>query len=282
MILVFGKNGQVATEFKRFKDVMCIGRDKVDLKDPFTCSQAIKNILPQAVINTAAYTAVENAEKEEKIATAINSEAPAAMAMACLELNIPLIHISTDYVFDGNKKSGWLPNDLANPLNAYGRTKLAGEKAIIKSGVTYVILRTSWIISAHGSNFLKTMIKLAETHDNLNIVNDQIGGPTPANDVAKACLTIAKILIKHPEKSGVYHFSGKPNVSWNTLASKIFEVSKQKVVVKPILTSEYKTMLKRPLNSRLDCSTTKTKFGIVRPDWRIGIKQILKDLEIIS
>jgi len=282
MILVFGKTGQVATELKRLNGVMALGRDDVDLLDPPACAAAIREHTPKAVINAAAYTAVDRAEDEEHIATVINGDAITAMATACAKLGIPLVHISTDYVFKGTGNTPFSPDDAPEPLNAYGRSKLAGEIGIRESAAVYAILRTSWVISSHGVNFVKTMLRLSETRDELNVVADQIGGPTPAGDIAAVCLQIAEQLAEDPAKSGTYHFSGAPDVSWSELATELFSQAGRYVAVTPISTAEYPTRAQRPLNSRMDCRVTEQVFGITRPNWRDGIKQILKDLEVNS
>ena len=282
MILVFGKTGQVATELQRVSGVMALGREDVDLSESKACAAAIHEHAPKAVINAAAYTVVDRAEVEERLATVINGDAPTAMAKACAELGIPLVHISTDYVFNGRGNTPYRPEDATEPQNAYGRSKLAGEIGIRESGVVYAILRTSWVVSAHGANFVKTMLRLSDTRDALNVVADQIGGPTPARDIAKACLQIANQLIQDTTKLGTYHFSSAPDVSWAEFASKIFAQAGRTVTVTPISTAEYPTPAKRPLNSRMDCHSTEQVFGIKRPNWQDGLKEILKDLEEIS
>ena len=280
MILVFGKTGQVAAELQRLGDIVALGRDQADLSDPQACADAIRAHAPRAVINAAAYTAVDQAEEEEALATLINGDAPTEMARACAKLGIPLIHISTDYVFDGTGERPWQPHDPIAPRNAYGRSKLAGENGIRDSGAVHAILRTSWVVSAHGSNFVKTMLRLSETRDALNVVADQIGGPTPARDIAAACLQMLEQLIKDPSKSGTYHYSGAPDVSWADFARAIFDQSGKDITVTPISTTDYPTPAKRPLNSRMDCSATEQVFGIARPDWRDGLKMILQDIEV--
>jgi dTDP-4-dehydrorhamnose reductase len=279
MILVFGKTGQVATELQSFKDVIAIGRDQADLSRPSTCAEAIQRYKPRAVINAAAYTAVDKAESEEGLANTINGDAPGAMASACAELDIPLVHISTDYVFDGTGIKPWSVTDTSNPQNAYGRSKLKGEKAIKASGCLYAILRTSWVVSSHGNNFVKTMLRLSETRDRITVVDDQIGGPTCARDIAQTCLSIAEQLIQDPSKSGIYHYSGQPNVSWCQFANAIFEQMDCKTSANPIPTTEYPTPALRPLNSRLDCEAIQKTFGITRPFWRDGLVEILRHLE---
>jgi len=280
MILVFGKTGQVATELQRLGNVVALGRDQADLSDPAACSNAIRAHAPRAVINAAAYTAVDRAEGEEVLASIINGDAPTAMAQACVDLGIPLIHISTDYVFAGTGDAPWQPDDPTAPQNAYGRSKLAGEIGIRDSGAVHAILRTSWVVSAHGANFVKTMLRLSDMHDALNIVADQIGAPTPARDIAAACLQIVEQLIADPSKSGTYHYSGAPDVSWANFARASFELAGRAVTVTPIPTTDYPTPAKRPLNSRMECGATERAFGIPRPDWREGLNMILQELEV--
>ena len=259
---------------------MCIrDRDQADLLNPSSCAEAIWQYKPRAVINAAAYTAVDKAESEENLANTINGDAPGAMASTCADLDIPLVHISTDYVFDGSGVTPWSVTDTPNPKNAYGRSKLKGEHAIKASGCVYAILRTSWVVSAHENNFVKTMRRLSETRDRITVVNDQIGGPTCARDIAKTCISIAEQLIQDQSKSGIYHYSGQPNLSWCELANAIFEQMDCKTIASPIPTAEYLTPARRPLNSRLDCKATQDTFGIARPFWRDGIKEILRDLE---
>ncbi|OOY30186.1 dTDP-4-dehydrorhamnose reductase [Thioclava sp. F36-6] len=281
MILVFGQTGQVAQELQRLvPDAEFLGRNRVDLRDPGAAAEAIREAKPEAVINAAAYTAVDKAEEEEALAQTVNGDAPAAIAKACRDLGIPLIHISTDYVFDGSGDAPFKPTDPTGPLGAYGRTKLAGEDAIRATGGAFAILRTSWVFSSHGGNFVKTMLRLSESRDRLTIVADQIGGPTPAKAIAEACLTIAKELQRTPEKSGVYHFSGSPDVSWAGFAREIFARAGRGVTVEDIPTADYPTPAKRPLNSRLDCSDLAV-FGLNRPDWRSGLDDVLTELGAI-
>ena len=282
IILVFGKTGQVATELQLLREVKALSRTDADLSDPQGCANAIQHYSPRAVINAAAYTAVDAAEDEEHIANIINGEAPTAMANACSTLGIPLVHISTDYVFEGTGETAWSPSDPTSPKNAYGRSKLVGEAGIRQSSAIYAILRTSWVVSAHGTNFVKTMLRLSETQDELNVVADQIGGPTPASAIAAACVQIAEQLILDPSKSGTYNFSGAPDVSWAEFAAEIFEQAGKLVVVKPILTADYPKRAQRPLNSRMVCSAMEQVFRIKRPDWREGLKMILRDLRVSS
>ncbi len=277
-IMVFGKTGQLAQELAVHDGVTCLGRDQADLSDPQACAQAIRQARPEAVINAAAYTGVDKAEEEEALATRINGEAPGAMARACADLGIPFVHVSTDYVFDGSGKKAWQPEDMVAPVNAYGRSKLAGEEAVRAAGGTHAILRTSWVVSAHGNNFVKTMLRLGAEREGLTIVGDQIGAPTPARDIATACLEMARQLSTEREKSSTYHLQASPEVSWAGFAAEIFAQAGLTCQVAEIPTSAYPTPAVRPLNSRLDCTTLETVFGIDQPDWRVGLADILKDL----
>ena len=283
MILVFGSTGQVATELRRLAtEATFLGRDKADLTDPEACAAAIRVHAPSAVINAAAWTAVDKAEQEEATATVVNGTAPGAMARACADLGIPFVHISTDYVFEGSGTAPWSPTDPTGPLGAYGRSKLAGEQAIQAAGGTWAILRTSWVFSAHGNNFVKTMLRLSETRDALNVVGDQIGGPTPARDIAVACLSIVDKLREDPTKTGLHHLSGAPDVSWADFARAIFDMAGRTVAVTDIPSSAYPTPAVRPANSRMDCSALETVFGISRPDWRLALAAVIKELEEVA
>ncbi len=278
-LLVFGRTGQVATELARIApDATFLGRDAADLADPPACAAAIATHRPDAVINAAAWTSVDRAEAEEAAAHTVNADAPAAMAGACATLDVPFVHISTDYVFDGAGHAPFAPDAPTGPLGAYGRTKLAGEAAVRASGAPHAILRTSWVFSAHGANFVKTMLRLSDSRDRLTVVADQTGGPTPAAAIARACLTIAAQLVSDPAKSGTYHFSGAPDVTWADFARAIFAAAGRTTQVADIPTSAFPTPARRPANSRLDCTTTDATFGIPRPDWHAGLAAVLKDL----
>lgn len=280
-LLVFGATGQVAREIaRRAPHAHMLSRAEADLSDPQACANVITNLKPSAVINAAAWTAVDRAEDEEPAAQVINADAPAAMARAAADLGVPFVHISTDYVFDGAGTAPRTPEDPTAPANAYGRTKLAGEEAVRAAGGPHAILRTSWVFSAHGANFLKTMLRLSETRDALSVVDDQIGGPTPAGAIADACLRIADHLATDPSLSGTYHFSGAPDVSWKDFAEAIFAAAGRPVTVTGIPTADYPTPAQRPLNSRMDCTTTRTAFGIDRPDWRAALPEILTELGV--
>lgn len=280
-VLVFGGTGQVGRELRRAapgSEVIFAPRDRADFTDPSACVALLEEIAPSAVINAVAYTAVDKAEDEEDLATLVNARTPGALAQAAAGLGAPFVHISTDYVFEGSGTQPWSVDALTAPLGAYGRSKLAGEEAVRTAGGAHAILRTSWVVSAHGKNFLKTMLRLGAERDRLTIVSDQIGGPTCAADIAAACLKIGDALTASRDTSGTYHFSGAPDVSWADFARAIFDMAGIDCEVENIPTSAYPTPARRPENSRLDNSLTMRVFGLRRPDWRVGVRAILKDL----
>lgn len=277
-LLVFGRTGQVASELARHDGVTALGREQADLTDPAACAAVIRDAQADAIINAAAYTAVDKAEAKAALAGRINGDAPAAMAQAAAAKGIPFLHVSTDYVFDGHGARPWGETDPVAPINAYGRSKLAGEEGVRAAGGAHVILRTSWVFSAHGSNFVKTMLRLAQSRDALDVVGDQIGGPTPADTIAAALVTMARALAQG-HAGGTYHFAGQPPVSWAGFAREIFSRAGAKVAVKAITTPAYPTPAKRPGNSRLNCDRIKNDFGISAPDWRAGLDRVLSELE---
>ena len=278
-LLVFGRTGQVARELARLApEARFLGRDEADLSDPDACARAIRDAGCQAVINAAASTAVDRAETEPDLAGQINAAAPAAMASAAAGLRIPFVHISTDYVFDGSGDQPWVETDPTGPLGVYGRTKLEGERAIAEAGGQWAVLRTSWVFSAHGANFVKTMLRLGAERDELRVVADQHGGPTPAADIASACLTMAQAMRAEPALGGVYHFSGAADTNWAGFAREIMAQAGLACRVTDIASSDYPTPARRPMNSRLDCSAIRRDFGISRPDWRAGLAQVLLEL----
>ena len=276
-ILVFGRTGQLARELIRQSDVFAVGRDDADLSDPAACAALVRRVAPSAVINAAAYTDVDGAETQEAVATVINGDAPGAMARAAAELNIPFVHVSTDYVFDGSGDRPWRPTDQTNPIGAYGRSKLTGELAVVAAGGSYGIVRTSWVFSAHGTNFVKTLLRLGREHAQLRVVADQIGGPTPAAAIASAVLQMADGL-SDGGASGIYHFAGTPCLSWAGFAQEIFAQAGLSVEVQGIESSVYPTPARRPANSRLDCRDIASVFGIEIPDWRAGLARVLADI----
>jgi len=281
-LLIFGRTGQIAQELRRLvPSATFLSRSDVDLADPSACARAILSSDAEAAINAAAWTAVDNAEADEAAATVINSDAPRAMACAAAAKRIPFIHISTDYVFDGTGTRPWKTDDRVDPLGAYGRSKLKGEIGVRSAGGTYVILRTSWVFSAHGNNFVKTMLRLGSERDRLNVVADQIGGPTAAADIAAACIAIIDTLSMDASKTGTYHFAGMPDVSWADFARAIFTGAGLSTEVVDIPTSSYPTPARRPSNSRLDCESL-SAFGLPRPDWRLSLENVLAELAIVD
>ncbi len=281
-IAVFGKTGQVATELARRApgdvSLEMIARDRADFSNPDQLRDVAQSIDADAVINAVAYTAVDKAEEETQLAATVNGASVAHLAEVCAERGLPLVHISTDYVFPGTGTAPWSPEDATNPQGFYGQSKLMGEEAIRTIGAeNHAILRTSWVFSAHGGNFVKTMLRLGADRDRLTIVADQIGGPTPAADIADACLTMARALTCG-QSGGTYHFSGAPDVSWADFARAIFDKAGLVVDVVDIPTSEYPTPAKRPLNSRMNCDSLMQEFGIARPDWQAGLADVLAEL----
>lgn len=280
-LLVFGETGQLARELARRcpggVEAAFLGRPAADLAEPSNCAAAILNSKADAVINAAAWTAVDLAEAEEAAATIANGAAPGAMAGACAAKGIPFLHVSTDYVFDGAGDAPFAPGHGPAPLSAYGRSKLAGETAVRASGARHVILRTSWVFSGTGNNFLKTMLRLGSERKSLRVVADQVGGPTPAAALADA-LHVAARAMAEGRAGGTYHYSGAPDVSWADFARAIMSAAGLSCRIDDIRSSEFPTAARRPMNSRLDCSSFTRDFGLGRPDWRIAIEDILKEM----
>ena len=283
--LVFGRTGQVARELARRRpgDAECLflDRNAADLARPETCAGIIEELDVEAVINAAAWTDVDGAEANEDMAMKVNGEAPGAMARACAKRDIPFLHISTDYVFDGSGNRPFSPGDTTAPLGAYGRTKLAGEEAIRASGARHLILRTSWVVSAHGRNFVKSMLRLGAGRESLDVVSDQTGGPTPAAAIADALYTTARAMIAG-HAGGAYHFAGMPDTNWADFAREIMRLAGLSCRIRDIPSSRYPAPARRPLNSRLDCTSFTRDFGISRPDWRAALKDILVELGAVK
>ncbi len=281
-LLVFGQTGQVAQELQRRLPAgvtaRFLSRAEADLADPAACAAAVAAAEVEAVINAAAWTAVDKAEAEEAAATVVNGDAPAAMARAAAARGLPFLHISTDYVFDGQGTAAFRPDDPVAPLGAYGRSKLLGEQGVRAAGGNSLILRTSWVFSAHGANFVKTMLRLGAEREELRVVADQIGGPTPADAIADALLVSARAMVSGT-KGGTHHFSGAPDCSWADFARAIMAQAGLKARVIDIPTSAYPTPAARPPNSRMDCSALNTAFGIERPDWRTALARVIDDLK---
>jgi dTDP-4-dehydrorhamnose reductase len=282
--LIFGTSGQVARELARTApagvEMIALGRAEADLSDPAACAAAVAAHDIDVVINAAAYTAVDQAEDEADLAERINARAPGAMAQAAAAKGIPFLHVSTDYVFDGAPGRPWREEDATGPLGVYGASKLAGERAALAAGGDAVILRTAWVFSSHGKNFVKTMLAHGRDRDEMRVVGDQRGGPTPARDIAEALWTIAVARIAGRGAPGVYHFAGAPAVSWAEFAEGVFAASGWERVprVTAIATADWPTKATRPANSVLDCGAIARVFGIAQPDWRVGLDRVVAEL----
>jgi dTDP-4-dehydrorhamnose reductase len=279
-ILVFGRTGQVARGLaSRAQGVTLAMHDRqsADFTDPETCAALVAATDADAVINAVAHVAADRAEEEEDLARRINAETPGAIAGVAAARGLPMVHISTEYVFDGTGTQPWPVDAAPVPLSAYGRTKLGGEQAVREAGGPHAIVRTSWVVSPHGRNFVTTMMGLGAERAELRVVADQVGGPTPAADLAGACLEIAAQLVEAPDKTGIYHYAGAPDVTRADFAREIFARAGLPCTVRDIATKDYPTPAQRPLNSRLDCSQTEAVFGLARPDWRAGLDAILAE-----
>ena len=278
-ILVFGSNGQVASELKNFKDLIHLNQHEANFLNPENVYSSIHKIKPLGVINPAAYTNVDLSEKHKNSANTINGYAPKYIALACKELNIPLIHLSTDYVFDGETSTEYFPEEKTNPINNYGRSKLMGEKFIIKSKCKFVIIRTSWVFSKHSSNFFKKILVKLKKNQDLEIVDDQYGCPTPASKIAETCYLIINKLINGNKDYGVYHYAGKPNSNWFDFATSILELTNSYSNIKPINSNELNFVASRPKNSRLNCDLIKKNFDIDQPDWKNELRKLVNELK---
>jgi dTDP-4-dehydrorhamnose reductase len=285
-ILVLGSSGQLARHLKDvLPDATHCGRDTLDLAEPASVSAKIEALKPRAIVNAAGYTAVDKAESEPAVAWRVNAESVAAAALAATALDVPFLHVSTDYVFDGRKSDDYTPQDPTNPLSVYGATKLAGELAARALCSKSWILRVSWVFSEHGANFLKTMLRLAATRDELRVVADQRGRPTYAGDLAAVIAAIVRRSgERNPLPFGTYHAVGGPVVSWCEFADLIVEQAFQRgmlakrVPVRPITTAEYPTPARRPTNSALQPSPELERgLGIVM-DWKKGLTAALAAL----
>lgn len=289
-ILVFGRTGQVGVELllraaRAGHQVTALGRDSVDLAQPNRVPWAVTAAGPvDVVINGAAYTAVDRAESEPQQASTVNGESVAVLAEICARRGLPLVHLSTDYVFDGSKPSPYVEDDPTAPLNAYGRSKLLGETLLRERQPQHVILRTSWIYSAHGQNFVKTMLRLGAERDELKVVTDQLGAPTAACDIADVCLSVSESVVAQGASApwGTYHYTGEGETSWCGFAQAIFDLAGSwahtGARIVPIPTTEYPTPAKRPLNSRLDCSKIARTFGIRGRPWREALAGVLQEI----
>ncbi len=287
-ILVTGGNGQLGTELKRYPwpggwTVTAIDIDELDLRDTAAISTMVASRPWAAVISAGAYTAVDKAESDIVTAWAVNAMAPAAFAEACAMAAIPIVQVSTDYVFDGSREGAWDVTDPVAPLGVYGASKLGGELAVRTSGARYAIVRTAWVVSAHGNNFIKTMLRVGATNPTLRVVDDQQGSPTSAADLATALATITMRLVEDPAApTGTYHFSNAGAVTWAGFAREIFAQSAVRggasADVEGIPTSEYPTPATRPANSLLNHEAIKRDYAIHPPAWQTALGNILDEL----
>ncbi|QLR43851.1 dTDP-4-dehydrorhamnose reductase [Enterobacter sp. RHBSTW-00994] len=286
-VLVTGANGQVghllAKKLSEMPEVelLSVDKNKLDIVDSQAVTETVSGFKPDVIINAAAYTAVDKAEAEHDVAYAINCLGPKNLAEAAEKYGALLIHISTDYVFPGDKEDAYLESDTTGPTSVYGQTKLDGENAVMQACPRHIIIRTAWVFGEHGNNFVKTMLRLAETHSQLRIVSDQIGGPTYAGDIADSIIKIAHSVIREDKTDyGIYHYAGLPHVSWSEFAEAIFSkaieygVIQQLPIVNRIMTSEYPTPAHRPANSKLDTQRITQCYGITASDWKQALNSI--------
>ena len=287
-ILVTGRDGQVARSLGErasasSHDVIFAARPELDLADPATARETVTRIAPDVVVSAAAYTSVDKAEQEEALAMRINGEAPGHLAEAAREIGARIIHLSTDYVFDGSGDRAWREDDPVGPLGVYGKTKLAGENAVrLAAPDHHLILRTAWVYSPFGSNFVKTMLGLAETGDVVRVISDQFGNPTSAFDIADAVLAVCHRWTADASAGlgQTFHFAGTGETNWSGFARHVFDVSADiggvRASVTDIATSEYPTPARRPANSRLDSRRFSGHFGFRAPDWRGSARAVVR------
>ncbi|MFJ7284763.1 dTDP-4-dehydrorhamnose reductase [Pseudomonas sp. NPDC099000] len=285
-ILISGQHGQVSRELQRrlgaVGEWVVLGRDQLDLAQPQQIRQQVQRVRPDLIINAAAHTAVDQAESEPELAFAINATGPGILAEEALALGIPLIHYSTDYVFDGSKAEPYNEADVPNPLGVYGNSKLAGEQAITAVQGQHLILRTSWVYSTHGRNFLLTMQRLLQEKPQMRIVADQIGAPTWAGTIAASTVAlIERWQAGHAGAWGTYHLTAQGETSWFGFAQAIGEALREQgkpcANLLPIPSSDYPTPAARPLNSRLDCSRLQREWGVSQPDWQTALRECLAE-----
>jgi len=292
-ILLFGKNGQVGWELNRslqaLGEVVALGREEADFSNPESLRAIVRRVGAEVIVNAVAYTAVDKAEEDERLASIINADAPRVLAEEAKKSSALLVHYSTDYVFDGTKTEAYLETDTPNPINAYGRTKLAGEQAIQSSECDYLIFRTSWVYASRANNFMLTMLKLVQEREELGIVSDQIGAPTSARLIADTTL----LCIQHTMKerlvdvfsSNLYHLTASGHTSWFGLTEEIIKLARNSLnqplklkELKAIPTSDYPTPAKRPMNSQLALTKIESNFGLSMPTWQDSLRFCMQDV----
>jgi dTDP-4-dehydrorhamnose reductase len=291
-VLILGANGQLGRELQRsfsdFGEMIVCGRDTVDFTVDSQLRAAVRTASPDVIVNAVAYTAVDRAESEPDLAMAINGHAPRVLAEEASRVGALLVHYSTDYVFDGSKTEAWLETDPVNPLNAYGATKLAGERAIEDVGGKHLIFRTSWVYGPHGKNFLLTMLRLGKERDQLKIVDDQVGAPTSSLELADATRAVVDNVREGRSGdadswAGVYHMTCGGSVSWRGFADSIFERAQtlldgRRPETIPIPSSEYPTPARRPLNSVLSNAKLNAAFAVQLPSWSDALDRVLQEI----
>ena len=285
-ILLTGANGQVGRELsscggQRGLEILALDRSDLDITDPVSVGREVNRSGVSLVVNAVGYTAVDQAESEPELAFAVNRDGPTYLASACEKAGIPLVHISTDYVFDGQKQGAYLETDPVSPLSVYGKSKAAGEVEVREHLKEHLILRTGWLYGVHGHNFVKTMLRLGREREKVQVVTDQYGCPTYAADLAETILRIAaKLLDGRQVHWGTYHYCGKGVTSWHGFAEAIFNLARKYVPLKvkqteAITTAEYPTAAKRPANSVLDCSLFRSHFGFAPKPWNESLARML-------
>lgn len=280
-LLVLGADGQVGTELRRAAlpagmTLVGVDRGGLDITDRAAVFAAVPGY--DLVVNAAAYTAVDRAESDAEAAFRVNATAPGQIAAACREAGIPMIHISTDYVYDGTKAGPYVEDDVVNPLGVYGRSKAEGDAAVAAALAEHVILRTAWVYSAHGGNFVKTMLRLSAERPSLRVVADQHGSPTAAADIAGAIIAIAARIAAREGQWGVFHFAGAGETTWHGFAEAIVALAGRTVSVDAITTAEYPTPATRPANSRLACAKIAEAYGISARPWREALAEVVAEL----
>jgi len=293
-ILLLGKNGQVGWELQRSLAPLgeLVALDSAsremcgDFSDPAELARTVRRVAPDVIVNAAAYTAVDKAESDAELARTVNALAPGALAEEAMRAKSLLVHYSTDYVFDGSGDKPWLESDATAPLNVYGATKLQGEQLIRQSGCRHLILRTSWVYGARGGNFIRTMLKLAQERDSLNVIDDQVGAPTGADLLADVTAHAVRAAQQLPEVSGLYHLVAGGETSWHGYARFVIDFAARSGIdikvapdaINAVPTSAFPTPARRPHNSRMDTTKLKNTFGLYLPDWRVGVARMLSEV----
>lgn len=286
-ILLTGANGQLGHELQRrlapLGSVVACTRAACDLERPEQIREVVRRAAPDLIINPAAYTAVDRAESEPGRAEAVNRDAVAVLAEEAKRLGATIVHYSTDYVFDGAKAGWYVEADAAAPLGVYGRTKWEGEEVLRASGVSHLILRTSWVVGTHGANFARTMLRLAATHETVRVVADQVGAPTSTALIGEVTVALLRQMEAGTAGSpaGTYHLAAAGETSWHGYAQVVFAAAGlDPSRVHPITTAEYPTAARRPANSRLDTTRLRSALGIALPDWTVGVREVVRALHV--